>query len=237
MEEILKGVVGGIVLLLIFAIVSCVYFAPTIIAVIRKHHYKWVIFAINLIFGLSGMGYLIALIWAVWPKETTVGDAVVNDVTTNKEKSGNANLDIGITEPSKEFSFDLPNGVSSKRTKDDGLYQTEISTQGILLMIQESEDIDFSKLQDSMVDILLEDDVTEGYEITKTTTEKKLADGTSLIGKKAIAKLGDKEKTCNVFPASSKNMNLFIVHLIYHNASPKDEIIGETFWKTFRIST
>jgi len=65
-----------------------VYFLPTIIALWRKHHYKWVIFAINFIFGLTGVGYLVALIWAVWPKQTAVFDVVTNDPTTNSPEAG-----------------------------------------------------------------------------------------------------------------------------------------------------
>ena len=64
------------------------YLAPTIIALIRNHHYKWVLFAINLIFGMTGIGYLIAFIWAVWPRKTAILDVVANDPTTNSHEAG-----------------------------------------------------------------------------------------------------------------------------------------------------
>ena len=83
MEDFVKSIVGVFLWMIIIALAIGGYFAPTIIATLRKHHYKWVIFAITLIFGLSGMGYLVALIWAVWPRETTVVDTVAKDVTTN----------------------------------------------------------------------------------------------------------------------------------------------------------
>lgn len=210
-ELILLAILG------VLGLIACVVFAlPTSIAMIRKHPYKWIIFGLNMIFGATGIGYFIAFAWAVWPK-----------MGQTKEKA---------LEPSKEFSFDLPNGVSSKRTKEEEFYQTEILTKGTLIVIQEYEDLDSPELQDNMIDILFEDDATEGYEITKTAAEKKLADGTTLIGKKAIAKLGEKENTCYVFPYSSKNMDLFIVTLIYNDELSKDKTIRETFWKTLRIS-
>jgi hypothetical protein len=46
-----------------------VYCIPSIIAFKRNHHYKWVIFSIN-IFGIIGFPWLVAMIWAVWPAES-----------------------------------------------------------------------------------------------------------------------------------------------------------------------
>ncbi|MGA2029248.1 MAG: superinfection immunity protein, partial [Verrucomicrobiota bacterium] len=73
---------SGSDLLTIVLLVFCgllalvVYFLPTIIALWRKHHYKWVIFAINLFVGVTGVGYLVALIWAAWPRQTAVFDVI-----------------------------------------------------------------------------------------------------------------------------------------------------------------
>jgi len=65
-----------------------VYFIPIIIAFRRNHHYKWVICGINIIFGLTGIGYLIAFVWAVWPQKTAFLDVITNDPTTNSAEAG-----------------------------------------------------------------------------------------------------------------------------------------------------
>ena len=64
------------------------YFLPTIIAFYRDHHYQWVIFGINFVLGLTGLGYVIAFVWAVWPKQTGLIDVVANDPTTNSPTAG-----------------------------------------------------------------------------------------------------------------------------------------------------
>ncbi|MBR5622096.1 MAG: superinfection immunity protein [Opitutales bacterium] len=81
----------------VFTIVVCIvgliiFLLPTIIAFFRGHHYKWIILAVN-VFGSSilGVGWLVALVWACWPRETGVADVVLNDPTTN---SSNANKKI-----------------------------------------------------------------------------------------------------------------------------------------------
>lgn len=79
---------GIVVLLAILLIAFCIYFMPTIIAFNRGHHYRWIIFGINTLFGLTGVGYLGAFVWAVWPKQTAVIDVVVNDPTTNSQEDG-----------------------------------------------------------------------------------------------------------------------------------------------------
>jgi len=77
-------VVFGVLILLLVA------GAPTFIAFRRKHHYRWVIFAINVLFGATGIGYLIALVWAVWPRQTAVTDLLLNDLTANSRDGNRA---------------------------------------------------------------------------------------------------------------------------------------------------
>jgi hypothetical protein len=84
---------GSDLLTMVFLVICgllalAVYFLPTIIALWRKHHYKWVIFAINFFFGVTGVGYLVALVWAVWPRQTAIFDIAVNDPTTNSPEAG-----------------------------------------------------------------------------------------------------------------------------------------------------
>lgn len=61
------GVMIGIGLLCIGGLV--VFLLPTLIAFGRGHHYKWIIFVVN-VFGstLFGVGWIAAFIWAVWPR-------------------------------------------------------------------------------------------------------------------------------------------------------------------------
>ena len=78
-----------VILLIICGIIAiAIYFLPTILAYRRNHHYYKVIFGINLIFGLTGLGYLVAFVWAVWPKETAIFDVIANDPTTNSSEAG-----------------------------------------------------------------------------------------------------------------------------------------------------
>lgn len=74
---------GGIGILVCFLVLICLglYFAPTIIAMIRGHAYVWVILAINLFGGWTGLGWCAALAWAVWPKEKAMTDPILGNVT------------------------------------------------------------------------------------------------------------------------------------------------------------
>lgn len=43
------------------------YFLPTNVAFIRRHHYRWPIFVVNLVAGWTLIGLLGCFVWAVWP--------------------------------------------------------------------------------------------------------------------------------------------------------------------------
>jgi len=80
------GDVGALLLILIAILcMVClvIYFLPSIVAFQRDHHYKWVIFGVNLFFGATGVAYLAVLIWSFWPKNTGLIDVVKNDLTSN----------------------------------------------------------------------------------------------------------------------------------------------------------
>ena len=81
--DALKNLILIVLGLICLVIVFIVFFCPTIIAFNREHHYKWIIFGINLIFGATGIGYLVAFAWAVWPRQTAIVDLVKNDPTDN----------------------------------------------------------------------------------------------------------------------------------------------------------
>lgn len=73
--------IGGI---LIFGLIALLlYFIPTFIAFIRDHQYKWPIFAINLLVGYTGLGYLVALVWSLFPARSGPTHVVVRDTSGN----------------------------------------------------------------------------------------------------------------------------------------------------------
>ena len=59
----------------------CLYFIPFIIAVRRRHHYKWVILGINTIGFVGVLPWIAAFIWAVWPSEKSLIDPIAGNVT------------------------------------------------------------------------------------------------------------------------------------------------------------
>ena len=56
------------------------YFIPTTIAIHRRHSYKWVILGINVI-GFWVIPWIIAFVWASWPKEKSLIDPLAGNVT------------------------------------------------------------------------------------------------------------------------------------------------------------
>lgn len=55
---------GALELGLIIA-VFCFYFLPSLIAFSRRHKNRLAIFLLNLLLGLSGLGWAVALVWSV----------------------------------------------------------------------------------------------------------------------------------------------------------------------------
>jgi len=72
--DILPGLILGL-------LAVCLYFAPTIIAYKRRHEYKLVILGINVIGFVGVLPWVIAFIWAAWPKDKSIIDPVVGNVT------------------------------------------------------------------------------------------------------------------------------------------------------------
>ena len=55
----------GIFFIIAFFFAILIYFIPTFIAFHRVHRNRWVIFILNLVFGVTILGWLIILIWAL----------------------------------------------------------------------------------------------------------------------------------------------------------------------------
>jgi ABC-type transport system involved in cytochrome c biogenesis permease component len=50
---------------LVLVIILPISFAPTIVAFVRKHNQKWLVFLLNLLTGWTWIGWIAALIWAI----------------------------------------------------------------------------------------------------------------------------------------------------------------------------
>lgn len=74
---------GALLVLFLIVLVVCIYMLPAIIAVFRGHQFKWVITVLTLFSAWSGVGYIIAFVWAVWPKKTSLLDPLLGDPTAN----------------------------------------------------------------------------------------------------------------------------------------------------------
>ena len=54
------------IFLVIFILLLCALFLlPTFIAFSRDHRNRWIIFIVNIVFGATVLGWLIALVWAM----------------------------------------------------------------------------------------------------------------------------------------------------------------------------
>ncbi len=83
-------------LVILFLFLGFLYFLPTTIAIHRNHSYKWVILGINVI-GFWIVPWVIAFIWAVWPKDKSLIDPVAGNVT------GKGRRNIGDTIGANQF--------------------------------------------------------------------------------------------------------------------------------------
>jgi hypothetical protein len=56
---------SGFIFIFLLGVFLLLYFFPTLIAVLRKHASALAIFAFNLFFGWTGLGWVAALIWSL----------------------------------------------------------------------------------------------------------------------------------------------------------------------------
>ena len=88
MDKETHAVVAAIGICILVVIALGIYLLPTIIAFRRDHHYKFIIMGINIVMGLTGVGYLVAFVWAVWPSKTSVLDPLIASPTSIKVEDG-----------------------------------------------------------------------------------------------------------------------------------------------------
>jgi len=75
-----------IVLLIGVLAALLIFFLPSIFAFKRNHAYKNIILVLN-IFGFTGIAWLIALIWAIYPSEKSLIDPVLGNFTGTGTKN------------------------------------------------------------------------------------------------------------------------------------------------------
>ncbi len=65
--EMMDGMFGWFMSLglLFMILIGGLYFLPAVIGFVRDHHSKWAILAVNVFFGWTMIGWLIALIWSL----------------------------------------------------------------------------------------------------------------------------------------------------------------------------
>jgi hypothetical protein len=74
---------GGLLLILFGLIAVLVYFIPFGIALYRSHPYVWPLFLVNLVFGVTGVGWVGVLIWSVWPRRNSVSVLVTSPLSSD----------------------------------------------------------------------------------------------------------------------------------------------------------
>ncbi len=93
-------VLGGILLILV---ILCLYYIPFIIALVRRHQYKWVILGINTIGFVGVFPWIAAFIWAVWPTNKSLIDPIAGNVTGKGTR--NSGDTIGSIEYGRERGY------------------------------------------------------------------------------------------------------------------------------------
>ena len=81
MSDIYSLGIGLIVVLLIIGLI------PAFIAYSRKHAYRHIILVLCIFGSWTGILWLVAFIWSVWPSEKSLIDPVVGNVTGTGQRS------------------------------------------------------------------------------------------------------------------------------------------------------
>ena len=68
----------GVASLLFVLISFAIYMLPTIIAFRRKHPNRWIIALINFFFGVTFIGWILALVWSMLAIHVTSDGKIVN---------------------------------------------------------------------------------------------------------------------------------------------------------------
>jgi hypothetical protein len=92
------------------------YFIPSIVAFSRGHVYRWIIFFLNVFAGWTGVLWVVAIVWAIWPQEKSLADPVLGNVSgTGKRNVGDT---LGAVNYGRERGYqeEKPKPPRSKKT-------------------------------------------------------------------------------------------------------------------------
>lgn len=64
-DDAVAGIIGILAILFLIVICLAFYFLPTLIAASRNHHQWGTIFVVNIFFGWTFVGWVVALAWSV----------------------------------------------------------------------------------------------------------------------------------------------------------------------------
>lgn len=136
------------------------------------------------------------------------------------------------------FSFSHPGHVTPARTDlGDGVSQTMVATPtGTLVMVQEYSGMNPSGLVDLMLTELTKEEAQYGYDITKTPVTKKLADGRTATGKRAVSKYRTNEYERYVVCCGVRDAGIVIITQVEKAAPREDVAMIDLFWKTMSVS-
>lgn len=136
------------------------------------------------------------------------------------------------------FAFGHPSFVTpSRRDLGDGVFQTIMTTpSGSLIMVQEYAGIDPSGIVDFVLNALLKEEVQYGYDIKRSDASRKLADGTTISGRRALSRYKNDQYERNVLCHSARDSGITVITQVEKSAPREDLAMVELFWKTLTIS-
>ncbi len=100
-----------LVFVLIILAVAFLYALPTFIAFYRSHEYRWIIFAINVVVGATGLGWLVAFVWAIYPENKSLADPLLGNPTGLNSR--NVGHTVGEVQAAADQSRDKQMGTAT----------------------------------------------------------------------------------------------------------------------------
>jgi hypothetical protein len=73
--------IANTLVLIFFAVCALLYLAPTFIAFRRGHEYRWIITALNVAAGWTGVAWIWVFVWSIWPRNRALASPIVDDAT------------------------------------------------------------------------------------------------------------------------------------------------------------
>ena len=152
----MDSLVGSFLLLGILCVL--VALLPAIIAFWRNHSYRWVILALT-IFCWTGIVWVIALAWAIWPSNKSLADPVIGNPTgTGLRNVGDTGREVrqsfepSLRLPDQSLDRELPTAAMGPQT-------TPISNTGATYTSQ-------------MTDVLVQLERVDALKISGSITEE-----------------------------------------------------------------